>query len=170
MSQITLWIPHTGIPGTGTEIRTTEVDLSGLIYGNIQGILLQPAGSILLGTSVDTGNTGFTSVLRAGLIMAQITATKKWIPFDNAAVNGAEIPRGVLAIPHAIPNSLDMVNPSIIVGGNVCLEPGGLVLASSTTYGLATTGAGLAVRKALAFAFQFSDDFMNIIGVPILSR
>lgn len=169
MSQITLWLPHTGIPGTGNEIHTTEVDLGRMIYGNIQGFRLQPAGSIVDGASLDAGNTGFTAVLREGLIMGQVTATKKWKPFASGASDGTEIARGVLLIPTAIPNGLDIVNASILVGG-VCLEPGGLCLASSATYGLAQSGAGATVRKHFAFAFQFSDDFMNIIGVPIAAR
>jgi hypothetical protein len=140
-----------------------------MIYGNIQGYRLQPPGSIVLGSSVDAGNTGYTTVLRQGLVMAQITATKKWTPFNNSGSGGAEIARGILLVPTAIPNGQDIVNASILVGG-VCLEPGGLCLASSATYGLGITGAGLNVRKHLAFAFQFSDDFMNLIGIPLSVR
>lgn len=170
MSQITLYLPHTGMPGTGTEIRTTEQDLSGMFYGPIQGLILtHSADSIIDGASVDAGNTGFTTVLRQGLVMGKVTATKKWKPFNNAAVDGTEVARGILLLATAIPNGQDIINGSILVSAP-CLEPAGLCIAASAAYGLAQSGAGLNVRKHLAFAFKFADDFQNLIGIPLAAR
>jgi hypothetical protein len=167
---ITLYLPVTGMPGTGTEIRTTEQDLSGLFYGPMQGIILTPStNSIIDGTSVDAGNTGFTNVLRQGLVMAQVTATKKWVPFNNAGSGGAEIARGILLLATAIPNGQDIINAQICVAAP-CLEPAGLCLAAAAAYGLAQTGAGLNVRKHLAFNFKFADDFTNLVGIPLAAR
>lgn len=167
---ITLYLPVTGIPGTGTEIRTTEQDLSGLFYGPMQGIILTPSTQCIIdGASVDAGNTGFTNVLRQGLVMARVTATGKWRPFNNAGVDGTEIAQGILLLSTAIPNGQDIINGQICVSAP-CLEPAGLCLAAAAAYGLGTTGAGLNVRKHLAFAFKFADDMQNLIGIPLAAR
>lgn len=167
---ITLYLPVTGIPGTGTEIRTTEQDLSGLFYGPMQGVILTPStASIIDGASLDAGNTGFTTVLRQGLVMGRVTATGKWRPFNNGASDGTEIARGILLLATAIPNGQDIINGQICVSAP-CLEPAGLCLAAASAYGLAQSGAGLNVRKHLAFNFKFADDFNNLIGIPLSVR
>lgn len=46
-------------------------------------------GGIIRSTAVDGGNTGYTDELREGLIMGQVTATKKWRPCPRTQVNGS---------------------------------------------------------------------------------
>ena len=165
---ITLYLPATGIPGTGTEIRTTEQDLSGMFYGPMQGIILTPSTACTIdGESLDAGNTGFTTVLRQGLVMGKVTSTGKWKPFSESATDGTEVARGILLLATAIPNSLDIINAQIMVAAP-CLEPAGLCLASSSSYGIGTTGAGLTVRKHLARNFLFSDDFGSLLRNDVI--
>lgn len=44
------------------------------------------AGTVTYRRSVDGGNTGYTNELRAGCVMAQITASKKWVPCKRTTV------------------------------------------------------------------------------------
>jgi hypothetical protein len=161
-------------PGWGVEFQTAETDISGWLYaGSSIGSCLQVPYALLDGTSRDAGNTGFTSVLRPGLIMAQVTATGKWKQFDNAAVDGTQFARGILGW-YGLNTQLagadqDRWMANIIIG-NACLQPNGLCIAASATYGIATTGAGLAVRKHFLHAFQFCDDFMGAIPAPFAGR
>ena len=167
---ITLYLPVTGIPGTGTEIRTTEQDLSGMFYGPMQGIILTPSTDCTIdGASLDAGNTNHTNVLRQGLVMAKVTATGKWRPFNNGASDGTQIARGILLLSTTIPNGQDIINGQICVSAP-CLEPAGLCLAAAAAYGIGTSGAGVNIRRHLAFNFKFADDFNNLIGIPLSVR
>jgi hypothetical protein len=158
-------------PGMGNEVNTAEFDVSSLIYGGDLRNARFIHGGIVDATSLDAGNTGNTGVLRPGLIMGQVSATGKWKQFTSGASDGTEIARGILftaGLAMGSPTN-DRFLASILVGG-VALYPTALCLASSSTYGLAQSGVGATVRKHLALAFQFADDWMNIIGVPIAAR
>ena len=162
-------------PGMGTEYQTTEPDLSGLVYGGsqaLQQMILAPY-ALVSGAARDAGNTGFTTVLRQGLIMAQITASGLWMQFDNSASDGTQYARGIL-LWSGLNTQLAGANANrwmayILVGG-VCLYPTGMCLASTAAYGLAKTGAGANVRKHFMYSFQFSDDFMNETATAFGSR
>jgi hypothetical protein len=158
-------------PGMGQEVNTAEFDVSSLIYGGDLRNARFVHGAVVDSTSSDPGNTGNTGVLRPGLIMAQVTSTGKWKPFVAGATDGTQFPKGVLftaGLAMGSPTN-DRFLASILVGG-VALYSSALVIAADTSYGLAQTGAGATVRKYFAFAFQFADDWMNLIGVPISAR
>jgi hypothetical protein len=58
---------------------------------------------------------------------------------------------------------------TIMVKGNV--NPEALCIAATAAYGIdKSTASHVAVRKALGLNFMFSDDFQNIVGVPIANR
>lgn len=46
-------------------------------------------GTIDSANAYDGGNTGFETEMRAGLPLAQITASKKWVPVKRTTANGA---------------------------------------------------------------------------------
>ena len=52
----------------------------------LPGPLVLDAGSATYKRSVDGKNTSYTNELRAGCIMAQITASKKWVPCKRTTV------------------------------------------------------------------------------------
>jgi len=68
-------------PGQRTGITTAPRDVllsfKGVRYGR---------GTILASSAYDGGNTGYEDELRAGTIMAQITATKLWVPCKRTVV------------------------------------------------------------------------------------
>lgn len=53
-----------------------------------QGLYLPGGGLIDSSKALDGANTSYTHELRAGWIMAQITASKKWVPLKRSLVNG----------------------------------------------------------------------------------
>lgn len=160
------------VPGMGTEAFTTELDNSGLIYGSPHQCVFV-THALIDGTSRDAGNTDSTTVLRIGLIMAQVTATKKWKPFDAGASDGTEIPMGILT-KLGLNTQMDGANAdrflaSIMVRGNV--NPEALCIATTAAYGLdKATAAHVTVRKAFKYAFGLSDDFMAYTPEALASR
>lgn len=160
------------IPGYGTAVYTAEHDLSGLIYGPPH-LCLFLTYAVIDGAARDAGNTGNTTVLRPGLIMGQVTATKKWKQYDSGAVDGTEIPRGILTElglnTQLSGADADRFLATIMVKGNI--NPEALCLASSATYGIdQVTAAHIDVREAFMLNFMFSDDFMNFVALPLAAR
>lgn len=67
-------------------------------------LLSQIEASYLLGVTIDgasrdTGNTGATTTLRPGLVMGQVTSSKKYKQYSATATDGTQVPVGIL--PHA---------------------------------------------------------------------
>jgi hypothetical protein len=154
----------------GAEAFSAEHDLADIIYGPVH-LCLFLTHAVVDGASVDTNNDP-TTVLRPGLIMAQVTTTQKWKPFASGASDGTQVARGVLTL-LGLNTQFDGANTdrylaTIMVGGN--LNPEGLCIAETAGYGLARTGAGLAVRKALMYTFRFSDDFISDLTLPVSGR
>lgn len=160
------------IPGMGSPSYSVESDLSGLIYGPPH-LCLYVTYAVVSGAARDAGNTGNTTVLRPNLIMAQITATGKWIQYTPGASDGSEIPRGILT-EFGLNTQMDGADTdrflaTIMVKGNI--NPEVLCLASTATPGIdKATPSHIDVREAFALNFMFSDDFMNLTAWPLGSR
>lgn len=166
--------PYQGLnlsPGMLTETYSVEHDISDIIYGPlIHAIYLNYA--VVDGASRDAGNTGYTTVLRPGLIMAKVGASGKWKPFVDGASDGTEYARGIL-LAFGLNTQYDGADAdrflaTILVKGNV--RPEGCVIAASTTYGLARTGVGLDVRTHLRYNISFADDFEQDLAEPLSGR
>ena len=159
-------------PGMGTIMSSAEEDNSGLFYGpNLTPRYLTYA--VVDGASRDAGNTGFTTVLRPGLVMAQVTTGGKWKPFVSGASDGTQFARGILTA-FGLSTQLGGVDTdrwlATILVGNACVNPEALCLNTTAAYGLIRTGIGLAVRKHLMYTIQMSDDFMNDLTIPLTGR
>lgn len=161
-------------PGMLAEAYSAENDNKAILYGG-NGGYNRPVfvgWAVVSGAALDAGNTGNTTVLRPGLIMAQITASGKWTTFVSGNSDGSEIPRGILFSlglnTQMDGGNVDRFLATILVGGIV--NPEALCLGSSATYGLARTSVGLTVRKYLYTAIKFSDDMTDLIPYPFASR
>jgi hypothetical protein len=166
--------PYQGLnlsPGMLAETYSAEHDLSDIIYGPLH-LALYLNHAVIDGASRDAGNTGYNTVLRHGLIMAKVSATGKWKPFVSGASDGTEYARGIL-LAFGLNTQYDGADAdrflgSILVKGNV--RETGCVIAASTTYGLARTSVGLAVRTHLRYNISFSDDFEQDLAEPLSGR
>jgi len=155
--------PYQGMfltPGMSAETYSAETDLSEIVYGPLWNcVYLNYA--VVDGASRDAGNTGYTTVLRPGLIMAKVTATGKWKPFVSGASDGTELARGIL-LAFGLNTQMDGADAdrflaTILVKGIV--NPSGLCLNTTAAYGLARSSVGLAVRKHFKYNLTMSDDF-----------
>lgn len=167
--------PYSGMmlaPGMGQPAFTVEHDLMGMIYGSPH-LCLFATHCIVDGASRDAGNTADVTVLRPGLIMAINSSTQKWTQFTSGGANSTGVPVGILTVlglnTQMAGENTDRFLATIMVKGNV--NPEALCIAATAAYGIdKATASHIAVRKALALNFMFSDDFQNIIGVPIANR
>lgn len=159
-------------PGMGTASYSQEHDLSGLIYGSLQNMTLAPY-AVIDGSSTDTGNTGFTTVLRIGLVMAINSSTNKWVPFVSGGSNATGSPVGVL-LELGLNTQYDGANTdrflaTILVMG--CVYPTGLCIASTAGYGIdKSTTAHVNVRKGFKYNIRFADDFPSYTTDAMGSR
>jgi hypothetical protein len=154
-----------------SEVYTAETDLSDIVYGPLWNcVYLNYA--VVDGSSRDNGNTGNTTVLRPGLIMAKVSATGKWKPFVSGAGDGTQLARGIL-LSFGLNTQVngadaDRYLATILVRGIV--NPEALCLNTTAAYGLARSGIGLAVRKHLMYSILMSDDFENDLTIPLSGR
>lgn len=118
-------------------------------------------GVTISSAAVDAGNTP-TTILRAGLILAQLNSGGKWVAWDpnSGADTGAETARGVLEF------DLDMLNPSgTAVDRDVPILVGGLLKATSlliegtamVAFTASSQGNGPLARLQLGNSFLFDD-------------
>lgn len=86
----------------------------------LPGPCVLDAGTSTYRRSIDGGNTSYTNELRAGCIMAQITASKKWVPCKLTTVAGGGSGSGSGAGSAVIP----VVNAAFfIVGETISIQP-----------------------------------------------
>lgn len=72
------------------------------IFMNTHGIVEMPGPIWIDGTnSIDGKNTNRTDEIRAGMLMAQITASKKWVPCKRSQANGAGVSSATLVVDNA---------------------------------------------------------------------
>lgn len=147
------------LPGEYAAIESFENEFTGGRWEN-RDIL----GGVVSSTSVDTGHTSYTDVLRAGLLMGQLTSNKQLVPYDPTAATGAEELVGVLK------NSLKINMGSVattrfvgnIIHGGV-VDPTKVVLASSTSVSIVGLTTEFHIRKQLrAAGFKLTDALWEV--------
>jgi hypothetical protein len=60
------------------------------------GDVLYAPNPLIDSTAEDTGHTNYTSVLRPGLVMAELDSGAGWVDYDNDATDGSQEARGIL--------------------------------------------------------------------------
>lgn len=151
MSQLSSLIDPFAMPGMFDPSLSTESEFT---FGPPE--LQARIGIVIVSTAADAGNTP-TSTLRRGLLMGQITSSKKYAQYNPAATDGTQIVAGVLLSPRNLYNSLTGVNG----------DRQGFLL----TTGLVKTGSLIlfdenARRQMTALGFQF-DDYRAAPGMPL---
>lgn len=158
---------HFLTPGLQAELYSVESDIASLIYGPLHQCLFLN-WAVIDGSARDAGNVGNTTVLRQGLVLGQVTTTKKWKQWDPDAVDGTEIARGILAY-YGVNTQYgggdaDRYLASILVKGNV--QAKSVCLEDTDAAGLPQTGDGLTVRQHLLYNVTFDDDFIAALSRP----
>jgi hypothetical protein len=153
---------HFGTPGQSEAIFH---DVNEIHWGgDNQRLRILNAQAVVSGAARDAANTP-TTVLRIGLIMGQITATKKYKQYDPAATDGSQVPVGVLPV--------ELVTVDPISGSNLDKSAPIVIQAPLRASALRILGAAfighpaeLAVRAAFVRSgnFIFDDDPMGLLS------
>lgn len=116
-------------------------------------------GGVVDSATTDAGNTGYTSVLRPGLLMGKVTATDKLKAFAVAGTDGTEDIYGILKKDLRMDvagTAQTRMTGAIIVGGFV--DPNFVVLSTSTSKGIVGNASEFHIRKLLIQAgFRLTD-------------
>ncbi len=115
-------------------------------------------GMLLSGASRDTGNTSYTTVLRTGLLMGMVTATKKIKEWNPTGTDGSQYILGVLDIgisPQRLGSDADKWLAYLMVGGTIKADR--LLIPGNTTLGISGETYEYEIRAQLHRRFLFSD-------------
>ncbi len=140
-------------PGITSINESTPVDL----YWS-QFVQVQYQGRIIDGTTRDLGNTTTTTLLRSGLLMGQVTSTKRIKEWNPTGTDGTETIVGVLFIDvntQRLNADQDRFNGWLMVGGPVKLEK--LIIPGNASRGVSGDALEFLVLSQLLSRFQFNE-------------
>lgn len=127
--------------------------------------ILQIYGSVkLVSTTVDSGNSGNTTTIRAGNILAKVTATGLFTVYNFDAIDGTQIPICVLR------NTISMIGDAgVVADKDVSVVLSGILQTANLVAAGQDGGLDAAARNMLSKAFKFDDDYTGaLVGIPFL--
>jgi hypothetical protein len=142
-----------GIPGIAAALETVE---NVFWWGRFENN--QYVGAVIEGAARDTGNTGYTDVLRPGLLLGQLTTGEKYTEWDPTATDGSQMIKGVLAYAQKMQrlgSNADRWVGWIMVGGNIKADR--LLIPGQTAYTIAGNANEHLIRAQMFGRFLFSD-------------
>lgn len=117
-------------------------------------------GLTISGAARDIGNTDYTAILRAGLLLGRVTATNKLMQWDPDAIDGSQNIWGIL---HKSQNMQSngtnrdrLMGPIVCVGG---LLTDALIIPGETDRGLVGKDLEFSARKQLRANFHLNDSY-----------
>ena len=143
-----------GAPGIQAALETIE---NVFWWGRWESHLY--VGAVVEGDSRDTGNTGYTEILRPGLIMGKKTTGDKWMPWNGspgAGDEGIDTALGVLSYSQKMTRrgaDQDRWFGWIMLGGGV--KARNLLVPGSTSFGLAGSAHEHIIRAQMHPRFTF---------------
>lgn len=144
------------VPGISAAIETFENEFT---WGRWENHEI--GGMLIDGTTRDTGNTSYTHILRAGLLMGKVESTDKLKVWDPTATDGSEYIYGVLKESRSMlmnNTSTDRLTGAIVLSGGV--RASRLIVPGTTNLGLAESAANNHLARAMMRSrFMFDDDF-----------
>jgi len=115
-------------------------------------------GSIIDGSARDAGNTGYTDVLRPGLILGRITASGKLKEWNPAATDGTEHIYGILGYSQKMQRM--GANADRWIGWVYAwgfLKADRILVPGTTAFGISGNASEYLIRAQLTKRFTFSD-------------
>lgn len=144
-------------PGISSTVETFENEF---LWGTYPS--QQISGLAIDGSTRDTGNTGYTHILRPGILLGQNSSTKKLFVWNPSAIDGTEYIWGVLA-----GNGLSMLSNNantdrfdglIVVGGGLLSNR--LIIPGTTAVGIVGNALEYVARQQLRANFMLNDSYM----------
>ena len=144
------------VPGISASVETFENEFT---WGPWPAQHL--SGLVINGATRDTGNTGSTHILRAGLLLGLNNTTQELNVWDPTAVDGTEYIWGVLKESRSMLSnntSTDRLSGPIVVAGGLISNR--LIVPGTTALGLASSASlEYLARQQLRSRFVLNDDF-----------
>jgi len=143
---------YNAVPGIASTLESVE---SNAFWGPRSHLLLMPR--LIDSATTDAGHSARTTLLRGGLLLGEVTATKRLKAWSPTATDGTQRLFGVL------PHTLDMLADGtavhrqmhVVVRGN--LKASGLIVPGEASAGLDGTEFELRARQQLAGRFVLDD-------------
>jgi len=110
-------------------------------------------------------DAGRATVLAKYTLMAQIPATRKWVPFtDETLTNGQEFPLGIITAELSAAEIVagDVSDVPILTGGTFTFDENQLVIENSKTLDTVISTLNLTVRQWLHTRGMCPEDSMSI--------
>lgn len=152
---------YNAVPGIASTLESVE---SNAFWGPRSHLLLMPR--LIDSATTDAGHSARTTLLRGGLLLGEVTATKRLKAWSPTATDGTQRLFGVL------PHTLDMLADGtavhrqmhVVVRGN--LKASGLIVPGEASAGLDGTEFELRARQQLSGRFVLDDEpaFGNVMG------
>lgn len=148
---------HWLTPGISDTYQTLSKDI---LWGRMELAVYTPG--LISGAIRDSGNT-LTTLIRPGMLLGQITATKKLIAWTPTAVDGSENLFGILPMDlnaQILAANADTWVPVLVRG---CVKAASLIIGGNASYGIASDTYEWAARNQLSKNFML-DDKMQLPG------
>lgn len=147
-------------PGQLASIESIEEDITSVVWNKLD-LLLIGSNALMDGSSRDVGNTGYTDVLRPGLLLTKTTAGK-FKPWGTVTSFAADKIQGVLLMSQRMTRfggNQDKWCGYVLLGGQVKIN--GIIVPGSTTAGIVGHAQEANIRGQMRYAFRFDDDPMG---------
>jgi len=153
MSYDGAFLPPTQLPA----IEQIEQDLTSVIWNRLD---LQTIGSnaLISGAARDTGNTGYTDVLRPGLLLTK-DASGKFVEWGSVVDFATDNIQGVLLSALKVTrmgSNQDKYVGYVLLGGHVKVN--GIIRPGNTSAGIVGDAQETAIRTQMKYGFKFDDD------------
>lgn len=150
------------VPGQGSPYEVAEQDLTSVIWNN-PWLSVIGAQRLFSGTARDAGNTGYTDVLRPGLLLTK-TADGKFIQWGAVTDFATDKIEGILL--STLKVTVNSVNTDkffgyVLIGGFAKVK--GLIVPGTTRAGIVGHAQEARIRTLLKWSVKLDDDpFCNL--------
>ena len=148
-------------PGQLPSVESIEQDLTSVIWNRLEHQLIG-SHSLISGAARDTGNTGYTDVLRPGLLLTKDVASgngDKFLAWGDDTDFATDLIEGIMLMAQRVTrfgNNQDRWLGYVLLGGNVKIN--GLIVPGETNAGIVGHAQETNIRTQLKFACRFDDD------------
>lgn len=145
------------VPGQLPSVEAIEQDLTSVIWQPLHRAIVG-ANAKISGASRDTGNVGFTDVLRPGLLLTK-NADGDFIEWGSVVSKAVDPIQGVLLMSLKVTRNgvnTDRFIGHILLGGFVKCK--GIIVPGTAAAGILGNADEALIRKKMLFNFTFDDD------------
>jgi hypothetical protein len=150
------------VPGQGSPYEVAEQDLTSVVWNN-PWLSVMGAQRLFDGAARDTGNTGYPTVLRPGLLLTKTAAGKfiQWggvVDFDTDKIEGILLSTLQMQVNGV---NTDKFFGYVLLGGYAKVN--GLIVPGSTRAGIVGHAKETRIRTLLKYSVKLDDDpFCNL--------